>query len=120
MTVVTLLKACDITAFINDKIIDAVIEVKIKKTEEFYKVNQYLTTKPVEEVFQKRKYEITLEKAYSGESLRSGFDLKIKTKDKAVTYFDCKITEQENCLLNSKDMVTVYKINCELSDEEEV
>ena len=53
MTVVNLLKACDVTVYVNDKILDAVLEVKIKKTDDFYKVYQYLTTKPVDKVFQK-------------------------------------------------------------------
>ena len=118
MTVVTLLKACDVTVYVNDKILDAVLEVKIKKTDDFYKVYQYLTTKPVDKVFQKRRYEITLKKAYSQEFLSSDFNLIIKTKDKAVTYFDCKISDREDCLVNGKDVVTVYKIICDLSDEE--
>ena len=30
MTVVTLLRACDVTVYVNDKILDVVLEVKIK------------------------------------------------------------------------------------------
>lgn len=117
MTVVTLLKSCDVLVYVNDEILDAVLEVEIKKSDDFYNVCQYLTAKPVDKVFQKRKYEITLKKAYSQELLSSGFNLKIKTKDKAFTYFDCKISDREDCLVNGKDMVSVYKIKCDLSDE---
>ncbi len=122
MTVVTLLKGDDITVALNDKIIDSVLEVNIKKTEEYYNVLQYLSIEPVDEILQKREYIITLKKAYSEEKffdMNTEFNLKITSKIKSVTYFACKITEEETSLLPTKEMISAYKIKCNLSDEQE-
>lgn len=121
MTVVTLLKGDDIKVLLNGNVIDAVLEVKINKTEEFYDVLQYLTNEPVDKVLKKRKYEITLKKAYSQEKLfdlNTKFDLQIVSKSKTVTYIDCEIIEEEHSLLPAKDMITAYKIKCNSAEQE--
>ncbi len=118
---VTLLKGDDIQVFVNGNILDAVIKVVIKKQEEYHKIYEYLSNKEVDSVLQNSKYDIELTTAYCENSivqLNTAFDLTIQGKEKSDTYKDCKIIQEETTLSNTRDLVTVYKIQCNLQEQE--
>ncbi len=118
---VTLLKGDDIQVFVNGSILDAVIKVVVKKQEEYHKIYEYLSNKEVDSVLQSSKIDIELTTAYCENSilqLNTAFDLAIQGKEKSDTYKNCKIIQEETTLSNTKDLVTVYKIQCNLQEQE--
>lgn len=107
------LKGDDISVYINDKLLCAVISANIKETTTYYHIMEYLSDEEIERIPIKTEYDITLQKAYTNESPFENaeeFSVKIKSKDKIVTYEPCILLEEENSLSQNNTLTTVYKI----------
>lgn len=122
MTPVVLLKGDDISVLLNDKIIDAVISLNIKETVTYYNIYQYLSGEPAKQIPLKREYNLILKKSFSEDNPFKNiadFSLEVKYPGKTVLYEHCNLTEEESELLQNKDLVTIYKINALLKNEQE-
>lgn len=113
MTRYVFLKGEDISVFVNDELLNAVISANIRKTTEYYDIMEYLSDQEVERIPIKTEYNITLQKAYTDENPFDNteeFSLKIKSKDNTVTYESCILLEEENSLSRNNTLTTVYKM----------
>lgn len=108
-----LLKGDDISVYINNHLLGAVISANIKETTDYYDVMQYLSDEEVDRIPLKKEYSITLKKNFENISPFDNseeFSLKIKSIEKETTYDPCILLEEENFLSQNNTLTTVYKI----------
>lgn len=113
MTRYVFLKGDDISVYINDELLCAVISANIIETTTYYDVMQYLSDEEVERINLRKEYNITLKKAFTNENPivnPEDFSLKIKSKNNVITYEPCILLEEENFLSQNNTLTTVYKI----------
>lgn len=113
MTRYVALKGDDISVYINNHLLGAVMSANIKETTDYYDVRQYLSDEEVDRIPLKKEYSITLQKAFENINPFENseeFSLKIKSKEKETTYEPCVLLEEENFLSQNNTLTTVYKI----------
>ncbi len=113
MTQYVFLKGDDISVYINDELLCAVISASIKESASYYDVMQYLSDEKVARIPLKKEYNIILQKVYADESPfenSEDFSLKIKSKNSVTTYEPCILLEEESSLSQNNTLTSVYKI----------
>lgn len=123
MKTVVFLKGSDIDIFADDNLLSGVISLKIKENRELYNICEYLSGEYVQQVPLKRKFELTLEKAFTEEDVLENltdFTIKVKAGNKEAVYEGCSLTEKNHNLSGQKPLSTVYKITALSKTENEV